>query len=67
VLPRLSKIWTIARTIESDFALLAAALRANAPVDSRTKAFLLAEFTDRAAQSKALLSALWHCAGEFHH
>src|ERR1700687_4537400 len=67
VLLRLSKIWTIARTIESDFALLAAALRANTPVDSGAKAFLLADFTDRAAQWRPLLSPLWHCAGEFPH
>ena len=53
MLPCLSKIGTIARTIESDFALLAAALRANAPVDSGAKAFLFADFTDCAAQSRA--------------
>jgi hypothetical protein len=67
VLPRLSKIRTIARTIQSHFTLLAAALRANATMDSGAKAFFLADFTDSTTQSAALLSALWHCARGFHH
>src|SRR5580704_2636797 len=48
---RLQKIRTIARTIQGHFALFAAALRANAPVNSRAKAFFLADFTNGATQS----------------
>jgi hypothetical protein len=60
VRPRLHKIRTIARTIERHFALLAAALRADAPVNSGTEAFLLANFTNGTTQSTALLFSLWH-------
>jgi hypothetical protein len=46
----LAKIGAIARTIERDFALLAAALRTNAPVNRRAKTLFFANFTDRASQ-----------------
>src|SRR5271169_3104764 len=51
MLVRLHQIRTVAGTIECHFALLAAALWANTPVDSGAKAFLLADFTDRTTQS----------------
>src|SRR5579864_3776317 len=60
---RLQQIGTVARTIEGDFALFAAALRANAPVNSGTEAFFLTNFTDGATQPVGLLSALWHPRG----
>src|SRR5882672_11908625 len=52
MLPRLLKIRAVAGTIEGDLALLAAALRANAPVDGRTKAFFFANLADGAAQTE---------------
>src|SRR5271166_4418137 len=53
VLARLQKIRAIARAIERHFALLAAALRANAPVNSGAKAFLLADLTNVTTQLRA--------------
>jgi hypothetical protein len=52
VLPRLLQIGTIAGTIERDFALLAATLRADAPVQRRAKTLFFANFTDGASQEK---------------
>jgi hypothetical protein len=49
VLSRLLKIRAVARTVECDFALFAAALGANASVDRGTKAFFLPEIADCAA------------------
>jgi hypothetical protein len=48
---RLHKIRTIARTIERSLALLAAALRANAPVKGGAKPLFLTDFTNGATQS----------------
>jgi hypothetical protein len=60
VLPRLSQIGTITGAIECDFTLLAAALRANAPVQGRAKTLFFANFADGATQEKILLSILCH-------
>jgi hypothetical protein len=43
----LLKVYAVAGTIERHFTLLATALRANAAVDRRTEAFLLALFANR--------------------
>ena len=58
MLPRLQKIGAIARTVERDFALFAATLRADPPVNSGAKSFLLADFTNSAAQSELLASIM---------
>jgi hypothetical protein len=55
MLSGLLQIRTFAGTIERNLALLAATLRANAAVDSRTEAFLLANLADGAAQTGNLL------------
>jgi hypothetical protein len=58
VLPRLlsclQKIRTVTRAIKRYFPLLAAALRTDFPMHSRTKPFLSAFFTDRATQVRFL-------------
>src|SRR6266481_5585927 len=51
MLPRLSQVRAVAGTIQRHLALLTAALRADAPVDRGTKAFLFANFADRATQT----------------
>src|SRR5260370_36143337 len=53
VLVRLNHIRAVAGTIERHFALLAAALRGNTPVNGGAKAFLFADFTDSTTQSRA--------------
>src|SRR5271165_7330864 len=58
MLPGLLQIGTIAGTIERHFPLLATALRANPPVNRRTEAFFLADFTDRATQIVILLFSI---------
>jgi hypothetical protein len=50
VLARLLQISTVRRAIESDFALLSAALRTNAPVNGGAKASLFAQIADSAIQ-----------------
>jgi len=59
VLPRLLEVDALAGAVEGHFALLAAALRTNAPVDRGTESLLLALFADGAAQM-GLLKSLWH-------
>src|SRR5215472_5962311 len=58
VLPRLLQIGALAGTVERDFTLLAATLRANPPVDSGTESFLLADLADGAAQSCLLTTIM---------
>jgi hypothetical protein len=60
VLPRLPQIGTITGAIECDFALLTAALRANASVQSRAKTLFFANFADGATQERILLTVLCH-------
>jgi hypothetical protein len=48
MLAGLQQIDAVTGTVESDFALLAAALRADAPVDGRAKALLLPFFAEGA-------------------
>src|SRR3981081_1346429 len=57
----LLEVWAIGGTVQGYFSLFAAALRADSPVDGRTKALLLAYFANGATQWW-LLSALWHSA-----
>src|SRR5260370_41549438 len=52
VLAGLQKIRAITRTIERHFALLAAALRANTPVNRGTEALLFPDFADRTTQGR---------------
>jgi hypothetical protein len=49
MLPSLLQVYAVAGTVERHFALLATALRANATMDSRTEAFLLALSANRTA------------------
>src|SRR5580704_7953033 len=56
VLAGLHQIRAVAGTIQRDFALLAAALRADAAMNCRTKAFLLTNLADGATQSETLCS-----------
>ena len=58
MLARLHEVRTIAGTVESDLALLAAALRTNTSVNSGAKALLFADFTDGAAQSSNFFSIM---------
>ena len=51
VLARLLEVNTVGRAIQRELTLLAAALRADAPVDCRAEAFFLANTADRATQS----------------
>ena len=60
VFARLLQIRAVAGAIEGHFALLAAALRANAPVQGRAKTLFFANFADGATQEKILLSILCH-------
>src|SRR5208337_4640333 len=67
VLARLLKVNAVGGTVEGDLALLATALRTNAPVHRRTKAFFLANAADRATQTGHLCGRksgpklpLWH-------
>src|SRR5580765_6955470 len=60
VLARLQQIRTVARAINRGFALLAAALRANTPVDGWTEALFFPGFADGAAHEDDPLSSLWH-------
>src|SRR5260370_40424402 len=53
VLVRLNQIRAVAGTIERHFALLAAALRANTPVNGGAKTFLFADFTNSPTQYRA--------------
>src|SRR5712691_6629411 len=64
VLACLQEIGAIARAIQSHFPLLAAALRADAPVYRRAKAFFLANFTDSATQSRWAPSKHYVIRGE---
>jgi hypothetical protein len=64
VLARLLQIGTIAGAIERNLALLAATLRADAPVGRGTETFFLSYFADRATQIVILLSIIIASAGE---
>jgi hypothetical protein len=48
MLPCLLQVRTVAWTIQGDLPLLAAALRANSPVDCGTKAFLFSDLANGA-------------------
>src|SRR5579864_3802340 len=52
VLPRLTQVRTVAGAVEDYFALLAAALRADAAVDGGAEALFLAGLTNGAAQAE---------------
>jgi hypothetical protein len=47
MLPSLLEVYAVAGTVERHFTFLAAALRANAAMDCRTEALLLALFANR--------------------
>ena len=53
VLPCLLQVGTLGGAIEGDFPLLAAALRANAPVYGRAEALFLAQIADGTGQIRA--------------
>src|SRR5579864_4221862 len=59
MLTGLNQVGAVAGAIERDFALLAAALRTNAPVHSGTEPLLLADFTDRADQRDSCSHYAW--------
>src|SRR5580765_5517813 len=60
VLARLQQVRTVTRAIERDFALLAAALRADTPVNGWTETLFFPGFADGAAREDYPLSPLWH-------
>ncbi len=53
VLSRLDQVGAVARTVEGDLPLLAAALRANPPMHGGAEALLLADVTDDAGQNRS--------------